>query len=255
TDPRASPMNGQNVMTTWTHFFSAESELVLQVFFDHTWRRDVPSTLTDELATLDFDFQPRFPLGPRPSPMWGAGYRLMRSDVENATGFVAFRPNERSMTLFSGFVQDEVALVPDRLRLTVGTKLERNVFSGFEVQPRARLAWTRGAAQTIWGSVSRAVRAPSRIDVDYFIPAEPPPPDRPSVAGGPAFDSEKLVAFELGYRVQPTAGLSLSLATFYNRYDDLYSVEALPGTVTFHIQNGSEGETRGAELSGTFQPA
>ena len=253
--PGASAMNGQNAMATWTRTFSIDSDLTLQLYVDHTWRRDVPSTFTDELTTYDLDFQHRFPLGGRHGIVWGAGARLMDSDLTNATDFVGFVPAGRRMKLFSGFVQDEIALVRDRLRLVVGTKLEHNDFSGFEVQPSTRLAWTPDARHTLWGAVSRAVRSPSRIDVDYHLPVTPLPPDQPSVAGGPNFDSEKVVAYELGYRVQPGARLSLSLAAFYNRYDDLYSVEPLPGTQTYQVQNGSEGRTLGAEAIGTYEPA
>ncbi|HET6568641.1 MAG TPA: TonB-dependent receptor plug domain-containing protein [Rhodothermales bacterium] len=255
TSPRPSAMNGGYVLGSWSRTFSPASAMQVQLYVDHTWRRDVPSTLTDELTTYDLDFQHRFPVGGRNNILWGAGYRLMDSDVRNSTEFVGFVPMSRTMHLFSGFVQDEIALVQDQLKLTVGTKLEHNVFSGFEVQPSTRLAWTPDGRQTIWSAVSRAIRAPSRIDVDYHIPAHPVEPGTPNVNGGPNFGSENVVAYEAGYRVQPTSLLALSLAVFYNRYDDLYSVEALPGTMTYEIQNGSEGETWGAELSGSYQPA
>lgn len=247
-----STLDGQNVLGRWTHTFSDESDFKVQLYFDRTWRRDVPSTISDELVTYDFDFQHRFPIGQWQSVIWGLGYRLMRDDTPSSTTFVGFVPQFRSMPLFSGFVQDEITLVPKRLKFTLGTKFEHNVFSGFEVQPSARLAWTPTEWQTIWGAVSRAVRSPSRIDVDYHIPTAPPF----AIAGGPNFDSEKVVAYELGYRMQPARKLSLSLATFYNDYDDIYGVELAdpPAPLPFTIQNGTDGQSWGAELSGTYQP-
>lgn len=253
--PNESSTNGQHVLASWTRTFSAGSDLRVQAYFDRTWRYQDPGGVTDALATADLDAQHRFPLARRHSILWGAGYRLMGSEVRYDTTTRAFLPPRKTLQLFSAFVQDDVTLVPGRLKVTVGTKLEHNTYSGLEVQPGTRLTWTPDARQTIWSAVSRAVRSPSRIDKDFYIPGYPVPPPDPSVAGGPHFDSEKLVAYELGYRVQPAADLSLAVAAFYNTYDDLYSVEALPGTRTYQIQNGSEGDSWGAELSGTYQPA
>jgi len=132
--------------------------------------------------------------------------------------------------------------------ITLGTKLERNDFSGFEVQPSARLAWTPAEHHTIWAAVSRAVRSPSRIDSDFEIPGNPP---FQLVANG-NFESETVIAYEAGYRVRPADRLTLSLSTFYNDYDHLRSIDQLtPGT--FIIRNGFEGQTWGVELSGNFQ--
>ncbi|HEY1171747.1 MAG TPA: TonB-dependent receptor [Verrucomicrobiae bacterium] len=248
-----SGLDGQNVLGRWTHTFSEESDMSLQLYWDRTWRRDIPSTITDRLNTYDLDFQHRFAIGERHNLLWGAGYRLMQDKTPTSTAIVGFVPVERNMQLFSGFLQDEITLLPDRLKLTLGTKLEHNDFSGFEVQPSARLAWTPTERQTVWGAVSRAVRTPSRIDSDYHIPITPPY----IIAGGPNFEAERLIAYELGYRLQPTERISLSLATFYNRYTDVYSVEpAATGVpIPFTIQNGAEGQSYGLELSGVYQAA
>jgi iron complex outermembrane recepter protein len=255
TEPSDSTLDGQYILGRWTRTFSPDSELTTQFYVDRTYRQDIPGTLTDQLNTYDIDVQHRFPIGERNSVLWGFGYRRMDSDVNNSTSFVGFIPSKRHMDLISAFVQDEFTIIPERLKLTIGTKIEHNDFSGFEVQPSARIAWTPDPRQTIWAAVSRAVRSPSRIDTDYHIPTFPVPPTTPSVDGGPNFDSEKLMAYELGYRVQPTSELAVSIAGFYNRYDDIYSVEALPGTQTFQIQNGIEGQSWGAEISATYQPA
>jgi iron complex outermembrane receptor protein len=254
TTPLESSLNGQNVLGRWTRTLSQDSDVTVQLYVDRTWRRDVPSTITDELITSDVDVQHRFPLGGRHSIVWGGGYRRMQDDTPTSTTFVGFLPQRRTMNLFSGFAQDEVTLVPARLKLTVGSKLERNSFSGIEVQPSARLAWTPREQHTIWSAVSRAVRSPSRIDVDYHIPAVAITIGTLGVNGGPTFRSETVVAYELGYRVQPTATSSVSLATFYNAYDHLYSVESVRGTPTYQIENGTRGQSWGVELSDTYQP-
>jgi iron complex outermembrane receptor protein len=254
TIPARSGIDGQNITGRWTRTFSEKSELVVQAFVDRTWKRDIPSLISEELYTYDVDLQHRFPIGKRHNLLWGAGYRFMRDEVINATQFAGIEPNLRNMEIVNGFVQDEVMLWKNRMKLTIGSKLQHNTFTGFEVQPNARLAYMPNDANTIWTAVSRAVRTPSRFDKDYFLPLYPVPDSVPSVQGGPDFISETLIAYELGYRIRPRRNLSLSLATYFNSYDNLYSVEAVPGTQTYHIQNGGEGHSVGFELSGNYQP-
>ena len=252
-NPSPSSIDGQNILGSWTHRFNEKSNLILQAYFDRTWRVDVPGTIKDQLVTYDFDLQHNFPVGKNQELVWGLGYRFMNDNIQHTTDFVAILPENREMHLFSGFVQDEIRLIPNKLKATLGTKFLHNTFSGFEIQPSARLSFSPGKQHMIWAAVSRAVRTPSRIDVDYFLPAYSVPPTSPSVAGGPNFTSEKLVAYELGYRVQPVSGLSLSVALFRHQYDDLYSVEPLPGTMTYQIQNGVKGYSQGVEFSENYQ--
>lgn len=247
---RNTTVDGQNLLGRWTHTFSQESELQAQMYFDRTWRH-IPNTFAEDLRTYDFDFQHRVPLGQHQSIVWGASYRLMQDQVGNSAG-LAFLPPHRNMQLFSGFLQDEITLIPQRLKLTLGTKLEHNDFSGFEVQPSVRLAWTPDERQTIWGAISRAVRSPSRIDTDFFFPPPPFAAGTPNLAGGPAFNSETVLAYELGYRIRPVEKLSLSLATFFNQYDDLRSLEQT-APATFAWRNGLRGESWGAEFSASVQ--
>ncbi len=45
------------------------------------------------------------------------------------------------------------------------------------------------------------------------------------LTGNRDFDPERVDAYQFGYRVQPLSSLSLSVSTFYNRYNDLRSIE------------------------------
>ena len=239
-------IDGQNMLARWTHTISDTSDLTVQTYFDRTWRQ-IPDSFAEDLATYDLDIQHRFALGQRQSVTWGAGYRLMDDDVQNGAT-IAFVPPKRNMQLFSGFAQDEITVVPDRLQFTIGTKLEHNDFSGFEVQPSVRLAWTPDERQTVWGAISRAVRSPSRVDSDLRSPGTPPF----TIVGDPDFESETLIAYEAGYRVRPIDRLSLSLAGYYNAYDHLRSLDTLTPT-SFMIGNGFQGQTWGFEFSGNYQ--
>jgi iron complex outermembrane receptor protein len=243
-------LNGQNILGRWSHSVPEVSETSLQAYWDRTWRR-IPSTFSENLNTFDLDFQHRFHLGQRNSIIGGAGYRLMADQVGNSA-LLAFLPTRRNLQLFSGFVQDEITLVDDRLFLTLGTKLEHNDYSGFEVEPSGRLAWRPGTNQTLWFAVSRAVRSPSRIDTEIFAPGNPP---FALAGGGSRFDSEKLLAYELGYRAELGRRVGFSISTFFNRYSDIRSVEPVPNSPGQSIiLNGLKAQTYGVELSLSWQP-
>ncbi len=244
--PLATELNGENVLGRWTHTISEQNELSLQTYFDRTWRQFPTENFAEELITYDLDFQHRFPLGNRQTIIWGADYRVYDDKVRN-TETLTFDPEQRTLQLFSGFVQDEITVIDDVLKLTLGTKLEHNDYSGLEVQPSGRLAWMLTKRQTIWGAVSRAVRSPTRFDVDIKTP----------VLGksNSEFDSEKVVSYEVGYRVRPHETLSLSFAAFYNTYDELRSVNNNdnPPPVLF-FANGQEATSYGLEISGDYRP-
>ncbi len=240
-----NPVDGQNVLGRWTRTFSEESDLIVRAYFDRTWRR-IPDVFNEDLKTYDLDFQHRFPLGSRQSIIWGAGYRLMQDEVGNSAA-LAFLPPNRNLQLFSGFVQDEIAVVPERVRLYLGAKFEHNDYSGFEVQPSVRLSWQATPRQTFWAAISRAARSPSRIDRDFYVRGAPPF----FVAGGTNFQSETVIAYELGYRVRPYDRLSLSLATFYNDYDKIRTAELEGSSLT--VENGLRAQSWGVEFSGELQ--
>jgi len=239
-----SELSGGNVLSRWSHSFSENSSLQLQLYYDRT-RRHMPGTFSEDLATYDFDAQHRFPLGDRNDLVWGLGCRLIEDHVGNSAA-LAFLPAHKTLHLYSAFVQDEITLIEDRLHLTLGSKFEHNDYTGFEFQPSGRLAWTPTERQVVWAAISRAVRTPSRIDRDFYIPGTPPF----LLAGGTNFVSEELLAYELGYRVQLSRKLSLSVAGFYNDYDHIRSLR--PGSV-FVFANDLKGESYGVETVGTYQ--
>jgi iron complex outermembrane receptor protein len=146
------------------------------------------------------------------------------------------------------FAQDEIALA-ENLRLTLGAKLESNYYTGTEPLPSARLAWKPDAQRLVWGAVSRAVRAPSRIDRDLFVNAGPT-----QLNGGPDFVSEVVKAYEVGYRAQPSPQATYSISLFHNVYDRLRSVEPAPGGGVV-LGNKMEGTGDGLEAWSSYQPA
>src|SRR5206468_6357030 len=119
----------------------------------------------EDRNTRDVDLQHRFPVGSRNDIVWGLGYRAS-ADVIGNTFPVTHEPASRTVQVFSSFVQDEIALVQEKLSLVLGSKFEHNDFTGFELQPSGRLLWRPVPRHTIWTAVSRAVRTPSRAEVD-----------------------------------------------------------------------------------------
>ncbi|MBI1747846.1 MAG: TonB-dependent receptor [Acidobacteria bacterium] len=223
-------VSGSYAQGRWTRTFSDRSSLVLQLYHDRTFRIDSdrnPTTRGETVHTSDIDFQHRLALGSRHDLVWGLGYRFMRDTSHNSLS-VTFDPDERATQLVSGFVQDEVRLAKDVLYLTIGSKLEHSSYSRFELQPNLRLRWTPQERHTFWAAVARAVRTPSRTDWDQRrINSSRIDSDgllRLSVSlGNRNFKSETLLAYEVGYRVQPRPRLALDIATFFNRYDDLHT--------------------------------
>jgi len=231
---------GQNLLGRWTHRSAADSEFKLQLFVDRA-QRGAPGAFDDTLVTYDLDFQHELPAGSRHNIVWGAGYRLVDDDFQS--GAIGLVNEQVKLETFNAFIQDEIALVPDRWHLTLGTKLEDNDYTGFVAQPAVRLAWKLRDKQMLWSALSYAVRTPARIDRDYFLP--------PLILGSPDLQSEELIAYELGYRVQPHPRVSLSVAGYYHDYDDIRSIEPVnpPAPMPVEFLNGQQGESYGVELS------
>lgn len=281
-DRDRADVQGGNLLGRWTRRLSSDSELSVQSYYDRTSRDS--AIFKENRDTLDVDIQHRFSAGERQEIIWGGNYRATSDDVRN-TFDVSLDPHDRTTRHLAGaFVQDEIEMLVDRLYLTFGSKFEHNEFTGFELQPSGRIAWTPGAKQMFWGSVARAVRTPSRAEHDLRLNQAPifPPglffgPNALAPAGSPVavtslfgsddFGSEELTAYEIGYRVQPHARFAVDLALFYNDYDELRVVrpgvpefrfaESHPGVPPAHISriadNGMEGETYGGEIAATFR--
>jgi len=232
---RPGELSGGHIMGRWSRASSKTSNMALQIYYDNFSRKLFE--LSDHIDTFDLDFQHHAALGERQDIVWGFGYRLVSHNVEtNNSSPIQFNPRAKTVHLYSGFAQNEITLVKERLRLILGVKLEHNYLSGLEAQPSLRLSWTPSGRQTVWAAGSRAVRTPARsqqdIRVNYQSFAGPGGlPVIVGVFGSPNPKSEVLRAYELGYRAQPHRKLSLDVAGFYNTYDRLTSFE--PGLPFF----------------------
>lgn len=262
-------VSGGNVLGRWTHQLADDSDWTVQLYYDRTERSLNTTNFSEDRDTFDLDFQYRVPIGADHRVIMGAGYRLSEDSISNAQT-LAFLPPQRSLSLFSYFIQDEVTLLDDLLYLTAGSKFQHNDFTGFEIQPTARLLWTPTERHSIWAAVSHAVRTPSRGDDDTVLTVLPqsipplPPPTFTVINGNRAFDSEELTAFEFGYREQPTKEFSWDLAVFLHEYRNLSgSTPGMPfggagfplvgpSFLPLNISNTGDGFTYGFELASSL---
>ncbi|MFQ5864230.1 MAG: TonB-dependent receptor plug domain-containing protein [bacterium] len=258
-------ISGGNVLGRWQHSFSKFSDLTLQLYFDRVKREE--AVVKGLINTFDLDFQHRFLLTERQEIIWGTGYRFI-SDKFDSTFTFSLLPGSRSVHLFNAFLQDEIALIKHRLSLTLGSKFEHNDYTGFEIQPNLRLLWMPMTRHTVWGAISRAVRTPSRGEDDARIVLQALSPSTPTtflvLLGNRDFDSENLLALELGYRVRPSYKLSLDLTTFYNNYKhlrtdepDISSREPSPfppnGIIPLMVDNKLDGTAYGLEVAADWR--
>jgi iron complex outermembrane recepter protein len=261
----AHNVSGGNLLGLWRRQINSQSDLQLKSYYDRTSRL---SPQLDEIRnTLDVDFMYHLVFHSRQDILMGAGARWSPDNITQKYATLNFVPQQETDSIYSWFLQDEIAVVPGRLSVTLGSKFEHNNYSGFEVQPNARLLWTPTEHQTIWAAETRAVRTPSRLDQDLqltdFLSATPPL--FLQVVGSKSFKSEQLLGTEAGYRTLLRGNLYLDADFFYNNYNDLYGygpsstlVETSPAPTHILLQlplaNATKGDTSGVEIGPDWKP-
>lgn len=229
--------SGGHVLLSWQRDLDDGSNLQIQTYVSRAAAGVGP--LNDELVTYDIEAQHAMRIGERHSIVWGGGYRLSESEFNSGNPGSGLVEPRRTLRTASFFVQDEIALRPD-LSLTLGLKLEDHTFTELEYMPSVRLAWRPSDNTLLWAAVSRAVRTPSRIDRELVVPG--------MIVPG-FFESEYMTAYELGYRVQPSARASLSINLYYHDYDGVRTINLTPpGALPFFYGNGLDGPVYGAEI-------
>ncbi len=235
-----SNVRGADLLTRLTRKGKDDSEMSLQAYYDRERSND--RVLGDDRSTADIEFQHRFQATSKQELTWGLGFRYTHDVLENSRT-ISFDPAGTSDVLLSAFIQDEITLVDDLFRLTLGSKFEHNDFTGYEVQPSGRLLFTPHKHHTFWTAVSQAVRTPSQADRDVrisssIVPSEYlslPPGDLAeiTISGNKEFESEKLTAYEIGYRTRVHEKLAFDLTAFLNDYSRLRTIPLAGGTFSF----------------------
>ena len=234
---------GGNLLARWSSRFADGSPYKLQASYDVANRNDT-NLFRTRAATRDLQFSHEAGVGVG-ELLWGAGYRST-SDVDDPTALVLFQPRERTLSWANLFAQYQ-RMLTGRLQATAGLKLERNSYTGVEPLPSVRLAWLHSSQATTWGAVSRVVRAPSRIDRDFFFPGRAPF----SIAGGPNFEAEKANVVEVGHRGQTGSVLSYSATAFRQQFQGLRA--GVPGQSPSIVTNLVAGSVDGVEAWAQWQ--
>lgn len=269
-------LSGGFLQGVWDHVSSSRSDTSLQISYDRYQRNDL---LHEGRDTLDLGFQHHVALGERQNLAWGLAYRYSKSEASGSLT-VSLVPAELGTQVFGSFIQDEIAVVPARLYLTVGTRLDRDYYTGFNVTPSARVAWTPSEHQMIWAAVSDAVRTPSALDAGSRVnlgrtsiptgasvkgfPEAIGPVVLLSIIGNPNVKNEGLIGYEMGYRTTVLKQLSIDFAAYFNDYSNLETTEpSTPFSETtpspphlvmpFIVENLMHGETHGLEIAANWK--
>lgn len=241
--------DGGDLQAGWRRTFSDGSSFEAQAYYASEQRdaalRTAPG-IFDSQETWDISVQHNTQWGEAHQIVWGAGYRVVESEFINTLNPITFAQPRRTLETTNVFLQDEIALKED-LALTLGLKLEDHTFTGLEYMPNMRLAWRPSERFMLWGAISRAVRTPSRIDEELEAPAFP------GFFIPFTFESEELLAYELGLRAQPLSNATVSATFYWHDYDNLRTSTRSPpppGGFPVWVGNGLEGEVYGVELWG-----
>jgi iron complex outermembrane receptor protein len=258
-------VSGGSLQSAWNHVFTSRSDTTLLVSYEAYQRNN---NLREGRKTFQLDFQNHIAWGQRQDFVWGLGYEDSASHSDGNL-VITLNPADLTTQVFSGFVQDEIALVPDRFYLTVGTKVAHNYYTGFDYMPSARASYALGGHDMIWAAVSRAVRTPAETDAAVrinFAGATGPGgiPALVSLIGNPHFQDENLIAYEVGYRTTVLDRLSIDIAAYYNDYSNEQTSEPaapffeptpLPAHFVFptEYENLMHGETHGIEIAANWK--
>jgi len=247
-------VSGGNAIVRFERKHSESAMSELQFYVDRSYRDIV--LVTDRRTHYDLELRNRFRLGQRQLINWGLGTRHVQESQRNTLNFIA-TPDRQDEALYSFHAQDEIAIVPDVLSLTLGSKVEWNTFTGWEFQPTARALWHPAERHQIWAAFSRGVRTPARFDRGEYsvrpgylfgMPIE--------VSGQDGFDSEVVLASDLGWRYQPSASLHLDLTGYTHRTQNfaVFVPKNPPFFLTQELNNLGERSAIGAEASVRWQP-
>ncbi|MDZ7856043.1 TonB-dependent receptor [Sphaerotilus sp.] len=203
---------------------------------------------------------------------WGLGTRLY-ADHNQTQGLGQFTPARRRLLDWRLFAQDRWVGFDDRLSVVGGLRVDHTYFAGTRSQPSLAVAWKQTPDTTLWSSLSRAIRVPSRGEEDADLAVAVIPPGRAgnplpillrSGSGAPTL-VESVEALQAGLRSRVDERLALDATVFRQVYDPLsfhYSVPVNPQVVM--AQNpyidasldrvAGRAVVRGVELSADWRP-
>lgn len=265
-----SEFSAAHILGRWTHESSKDLDWSVQAYFDRVKRKAYGGDLQQDVIDLDFGL--RWQANDIHEVNLGLGARASTDSLISQSNF-AFGNEKRNDKWLSGYVQDEITLVPDRLSLTVGSKIEFNSFTGVELQPSARMMYRPAPNFAIWAGVSRAARTPSGFerDAELRLTVELPGtannpfslPIYPVLFGDPDLKAERSTSYEAGIRTEIVEGWSLDVAVYRSIYSHVVTLDQTGQNLIFEqpipfpvgvealivFANNGEAKTWGAEVA------
>ena len=259
--PSSLKSNTHYLSAHWQRTLGKDNKLNVKSYYNYEER--TISILNYRNYIFDVEANHQFKLSENQSIIWGIGYR----GVHSSTGEPSLeKPIELNRTdhLFSAFIQDDIK-IKENVHLILGSKIEHNSYTGVELQPSIRVAWTPKKHQTLWAAVSRSIHTPSQINDNMNAVMLVPEAFNPyapmqlqmNLTGNSELKSESVISYEMGIRHPISQNILWDTSFFYTDYKNLIIFELPPhidmerGVITLlgSQSNRMKGRIFGAESS------
>lgn len=262
-----------HTLARWKHEVSDNFDFTVQGYYNNLMRTEFGATIDRHL--YDTSVEGRWLINKTHEVNFGVSGRISKDEIGSTFSLSMPKPSNTDRWL-TGYIQDDISIIPDRLRLTIGSKFEENNFTGTEIQPSARLFYRANPEFAAWASVSRAVRTPLLIQREMVanvtlirnLPGfSTPVPVNASFYGSPNAKAEEVISYEIGFRGGLGKGWSYDVAAFYSDYSKLVSANLVSQTpiivppypypvgvqIDNMVGNSGSGKSKGIEalVSGT----
>jgi len=261
-------LSGGSLLWRWRRTQGEKKDFQIDAYYARDNRHEL--NFGDLRNTFDVDYLQRTPLK-RQELSWGASIDISHGYNPVVASGLYFLPQARTDSLYTGFIQDEIALKPNQMQLVLGSKVLKTNYTGLLFEPSVRFLYTPTATQTLWAAFTRAVRTPADVERDFYLssylgPASNGLPFFARFNANPNFRSEYLNGYELGYRRLVKKKLYVDVAAFFNQYSNLFSEELTGGPaledepppehviVTAQFGNSYKATTEGGEIVAQWQP-
>lgn len=262
-------LDTKNIVARYEHKDSDKEMSSIQLYYNDQYKHYI---LANEQSRIyDLELQKSINLNDTNHITIGGGYRIVDTFAENSdtTNEVSplFNPVERLYDITNSFIQDEITIIPDKLKATIGTKFEYRNYTGLQTQPGIRLSYEIDKDQMVWTSASKAVRTPSQVERDVNFPVRVFPDEQGtpylySFTGNKNIGPENLYAYEIGHRYKYSRTLSFDTSIFANHYTQTIEAVTLNQVVNQgdfivipqNFQNFHPTDVYGAELLTNWSP-
>ncbi|MDX8409278.1 MAG: TonB-dependent receptor [Mariprofundales bacterium] len=247
---------GQNLLFKLDQGLGTDMDLSLQLLMDRTTMQT--HFFGEARTTWDGELQFNLRQLPRQELSLGVNHRNSRGNVKQGS---LFKLPSQTNQINALFLNDEITIIPDQLRLIAGIKRERNQYSGWENQPHLRLIYSQ-PRWSLWGAWSKAARIPNMTENGMQLDVRSGPGFTVRAFGDGRTKPERVTAYETGVRIHSGNSLLFQASYFtmkYHNLSDTFTNRAgafLQGGVTVvpvYLFNTLQGKSQGFEADLAWQ--